>query len=798
MRLPPIARFGCPWGLVLVAILWPAAGCTPARNIDAASGPPPAPVAGDSTGTLDFARILAHHQGKSAPDRDAARDQALAIAEFWRDFELEAHEAEDAELRHWFYSGVTFRRAHHGTGLGNSILELRRAVEVDPSFAEGWGALGRLCAEAGDLTTARSCLDNARTAAAAAAQSERPLAPEVDLQIHRERAWVLRDLALWDEGLAAVAEGLAAWPADPDLTLVQGLLLAGAGRCVEAMSIAVRMDPVEYPQFDFIYRGFKMQRSSHANNWIRAMALLTLGDVKAAYARLGDLPTYAYRTRIAHSPRFWRDAGLLAELVADPKAPTYYAVGFITRHYQLFYPAEAANVGSLVLGVPDPAMPVFTSFGHRFFIGGSPFSYVGLQMNNLRDSLVPAQRGESAGRALQMLEILERRGVSAPVCRALRGRILYALDRYEAAQEELLAAREAFACQGRTDAGTSLLLGLLGIQVEDFAAAAAFLEESIAAEPDDPVAWRSLGVACSRSGRLQEAGQAMTRAVELDPWNVTGLYNRALLRYQTRQPEPALLDLDRALALDPANRQVQHLRTLVAAEAGPGLSSTLPPSVRTRLGPVLEESDPAELLAFLQADIDRFFTVPDSLKVTDPEAEARIQTLYGRYLEFRDPALRAVLALALIDLGRFDQAQALLAPGWGVDLIPEEELMLLYADGKIGERARAEQVMRQVLDAGDGGGNPYAVAQAARSMRTGSDPVGTDPRNRAAHGFFDWWTTAKTNRLTNPSGRPRFVADLDLFRKYASEALFDEAVWGMMPTPAEGWKTGVGSGTVGK
>lgn len=759
-----------------------------------------AALAGEQS--LTFAQTLDRHLARPADERTRARRQALAIAEFWRDFEREAHEVEDSELRQWYYQDNEISRSHRGFGLGNSILELRKAVEADPSFGEGWGALGRLCAEAGDLLTARTYLDCARLAALAASAAGQPLDRDLELQIYRERAWVLRDLALWEEGLAAVGEGLRFSPGDPDLVLVKGLLLAGAGRYEEAVALAVRMDPVEYPQYDFIHRGFKMQRSSHANNWIRAMALLAIGELDWAYAKIGDLPTYAYRARIAHSPRFWRDAALLAELHGDSQAPIYYAVGFVTRHYQYFYPAAANNVAPLVLELPDAQMPVYTSFGRRFYVGGSPFSFVGLQMNQLSDGLFAGQRSEAAGRALQMLELLERHRIKPEVCRAFRGRIFYAHDQYGPAEIELRAARDGFRAQGRTDPGTSLLLGLLKIRVEDYARAESYLEESLAADPENAIGWRSLGVAYSRRGQLELAGQAMTRAVQLDPWNVSGLYNRGLFHFQNRQPGPALADLDRALRIDPENREVQRLRAMAAsaiAQADPGMTGTGIAAMSISAGPPAEfTGDPAQLLAELQADVDGFFAVPDSLKSSGPQAEQRIQTLMAKYLEYRDPALRAVLAMALIDHGRLQEVQSLLAPGWGVDLIPAEELMLLYADSRIGERRRAEQVMQQVLSAGDGSGNPYAVALAARTMRTSTDPVGTDPRNSADHGFFGWWRTAKSNAGVNAMSRPRFARDLHLFRKYANDPTFEGAVWGMAPTPIEGGQTGAGSQTAGK
>lgn len=767
--------------------------CAPTLDPDTTGAVLEEQAVGAAAAAATFEQTLDRHLAQPVPEQDAARQEALAIAEFWREFEQEAHDVEDSQLRQWYYRENAITADHRWFGLGNSILELKKATGRDPSFAEGWGALGRLCAEAGDLATARTYLDHARTSAHALGVLGRPVDRDVQLQIYRERAWVLRDLALWDEGLEAAAEGLRFRPGDPDLVLVKGLLLGGSGRYEEAVSLAVRMEPVEYPQYDFIYRGFKHQKSSHANNWIRAVALLSIGDVELAYAKLGDLSVYAYRGNIAHSARYWKDAALIAELAGDDQAPTYYAVGFVTRHYQQFYPAAAHNVAPLVLDLPHPGMPVYTSFGSRFYIAGSPFSYVGLQMNHLGDGLFQGQRTEAAGRALQMLDLLERRHIAPAVCRAFRGRIYYAHDDYDPAERELLAAREAFQAEGEVDAGTSLLLGLLKMRNQDYRRAETYLEESLAGDENNAVGWRSLGVVYSRLGKTAQAGQAMTRAVQADPWNVSGLYNRGLYNYQNGQLGPAIADLDRALRIDPENREVQRLHEVVTGSIEESGRSVAEVIAVTEGIPEEYARDPAEFLADLEAEIDAFFTVPDSLRLSEPEAEERIQLLMSRYVQFRDPQLRAVLAMALVDHGRMAEVQDLLGPGWGVDLSPEEELILLYADHQVGERARAEQVMRQVLASGDGRGNPYAVAQAARTMRTSTDPEAADrelANNSRTHGFFYWWTNAKTNKAAS-SMMPKFVYDRQLWLQYRDDPLFEQAVWGMSPTPVQGRSSSV-------
>ncbi len=744
--------------------------------------------------SLAFALTLDAFSALSDSSRMAAQQAAQEITSSWRDFEGEAKVAADSEFDHLAYRDDPPHFNFLGFGLGNSLLDLKKATKLDPSFAEGWAAMGALSTQVGDVLSAQNYLNHAQAAADA---SSTPLDPVIQLQIFRDRAWVLRDLALWEKGLDLVDQGLDFRHGDPDLMLVKGLLLAGAGRYSEAISLAVRMKPVEYPQYDFIYRGLKTQTSAYANNWIRAMALLAVGDVDLAYAKIGDLDLYMYRGRLPHSARFWRDAGLLAELAGDPNAPLYYAVGFVTRPYKYFYPASANNITPQVLDIPSSNLPVFTSFGPRFYLGGSPFTYVGMQINMMVAGLFSQQRSAAAGRALQMLDLLERRHIRPDICHALRGRIYFANEDFQLATQELTLAQEAFRADDETDAPTSLFLGLLAMRDKQYSAAQKHFLESVTADSTSALTWRSLAVSSAKLGQQDRAGRAMDRAVELDPWNVSGLYNRGLFRLQNGKLGPATADLQRALSIDPENHEVQHVGDLIlttARHAGADSAYIEAVAMGTPMG---ETANPAQLLANLQSEIDGMFTVPDSLRVSDAESEERISTLMNRYMLSRDPVTRAVLALALIDHSKFIEAQSLLAPGWGVDLSPDEELMLLYVDHQIGEQRRAEQVIQTVLRGNLGRENPYHIVQAANVIRNSTDPVATDPVSPNTHGFFGWWRDSKHSYGTIV-GRSKFIQDLDLFRGYAGDRLFDQAVWGMSQTPITGTGYGVGKNSGAK
>ena len=83
-----------------------------------------------------------------------------------------------------------------------------------------------------------------------------------------------------------------------------------------------------------------------------------------------------------------------------------------------------------------------------------------------------------------------------------------------------------------------------------------------------------------------------------------------------------------------------------------------------------------------------------------------------------------MLALAYIDSKEMAKAQALLAPGWGVDLEPDEEVMLLYADRMLGEQERARMLADQLVTGEASTDNPYIWAMTALTIR--GDPRAPD------------------------------------------------------------------------
>ncbi len=690
-------------------------------------------VAKALTDTVTFEQEVEGHLAMPDSAQTEIRDLAENELVDWREFELEVQDSHDSIYRYWYQAGNVRRRDYRGIGLGNSLMDLKEATDIDPSFVEAWSAQGRLACEAGDVHKGLEYLDAARLAADIRRQYGRPVSDEIQMEVYRERAWALRDLALWDEGLEAVQEGLEFKHGDRDLVLVKGLLLAGAGRYSEAVSLAVRMPPVRYKKYGLLNIGLEVAESGYANLWIRSQALLAIGDYEMARDILGDMTLFPYRGDLPYSSRFWEDAGLVGELVGDRDAPVYYAIGYISKKYDRYYPVGASNMGPLVLNVPNGRMPCYTSFGDRFYVAGSYFSYIAKQMNRMSLGIFENQKIQAAGHALRMLEIVERRNIRPDVCRALRGRIYYSGEDYKSAFVELKAAREAFRTRGEVDSGTSLMLGMIELQNGRYQPSAKYLEEAVQKDPASAVGWRSLGVVYASLGLPDRALVAMDSALELQPHSVSGLYNRGLYHYQSQDYLAASADLNQALRIDPENREVQRLLQMAGqghvAMGGdpadlPGVARDYEYAMKGDQTVVGVEVDPDLLLVQLEAEIEGFFAVPDSLALVIQEDDSVIADLEVRYRLDGDLQTRKMLALAYIDRKEFPKAQGLLAPGWGVDLEPDEEIMLLYVDRMLGEQERARLLAQQLISGEKGTDNPYIWALTALTMR--DDPRAVD------------------------------------------------------------------------
>jgi tetratricopeptide (TPR) repeat protein len=506
---------------------------------------------------------LAHFRELPENERAARRERACRPWRKWIDFLEDAGPQRPAPSEGPTGIAVVWRHSNRGGDekLAEAMKALNEVVREDPTAVLAWYWLGTISLDVGDLATARHAL-----ATAAGLRETEPHGPEapcravadgvrvddLDLAIARARGWTLRELGHWDTGLAVVTAALVDDPGDAELQLLQGLLLAGAGRCVEACEIASRLPEFEYPWLTMFTSGLSYRPTELAERWIRAMAFLFAGDRELARHTLGEIPFSHLFT--LEMMRFWNDVGLVTELATDDPPNLYYGLAHNARLFGGLYPVTPVSLGPVVLDRPDPHDVFYRSYG-RFYLAGSRFAHAADLTATCLEEKDPARRELLARSAMAALERCRRWGIWPHHVEALLGRLAYDQGRWDDAERELTAARLGFAAQDTVHGMTNLLLGLVYLQRYDDASARTVLEEAITAEPGNAKAWRSLGVARAMGGDVEGAEAAMDRAVELEPESAIAYYNRGLLAHKCGRLESACEDLRRAVELAPDDPQ---------------------------------------------------------------------------------------------------------------------------------------------------------------------------------------------------------------------------------------------------
>ncbi len=80
-------------------------------------------------------------------------------------------------------------------------------------------------------------------------------------------------------------------------------------------------------------------------------------------------------------------------------------------------------------------------------------------------------------------------------------------------------------------------------------AALAMAKRAADIRPDDPVAWTNMGLYLTQLQRYDEADEALTKAVAMDPRHLGGRHNLGILRYHQNRADEAVVELREAVAL---------------------------------------------------------------------------------------------------------------------------------------------------------------------------------------------------------------------------------------------------------
>lgn len=450
-----------------------------------------------------------------------------------------------------------------------AVEDFLEALRQDPTYLEAHVALARLYYESGRRERAIVHGEFVRDYVEEEAESLRGWdaikAPWMAYETSFTLAWAYRERGEWEKGLAMV-ETAERFRQDHglgelyQLTLLKGLLLAGAGRGAEALRVAGGALPsfMSRKLVNCMQWAPYRRVSVYAQDWIQSQVFLQEGEYGLAMTESArsTLPNRKDWNRLPYFRQYWNDVGFLFELRGEPAeaARWYGQLKNLRGDWFLFFKRYRE----------DPATPFIADLpGRQVFhvrtkdhdyLWGSPFSYVAEQFQRLASNtdLDSRDARDTKRKIMEIVESLEARRVRPDFCHALRGRIAYLDDEFATAEVELTAAHELFIGRGVVDAGTSLILGLVKLRLGKEAEAEVFLAEA----RDNALALRGLGVIVARKGEFSRALAIMDQALELEPRSVAGWYNRGMLLYENGRYREAARDFHRAYKLDPENSYV--------------------------------------------------------------------------------------------------------------------------------------------------------------------------------------------------------------------------------------------------
>lgn len=446
--------------------------------------------------------------------------------------------------------------------LSPALVDLRAALELDPTRVRARMALGMAEITAGLYLDGAAQLARARQLMLAAGDGSAPGSRELLDVCNRRLAYGLLQCGAWEHCSQVAAAARKAGPSSY-YDIIEGLRLARGGRTAEAIAYAVAMPPVSYRHQTALSSGMYPRPSDFANRWIKSQALLAEGDASGALHVLGDLESLADRP-LPMAREFWQDTGLVCEVLGDEAALAYYKLVAGYSFDAWFCTPSAYLAAPTVLSYPDPRLPAFIS-PQGGFVGGSPFTFLALQLNRAMEDPTAETGRLAAARGLEMCDIQLRRNILPAVVQAFRGRILDAIGRAAESHAALTFAHDRFKARGDLDAGTWLLLGLQEIKAGRREQGLGLVREVTVAEPANALAWRTLGVAWSMLDDQARAREAMDRALTLEPNSLAGWFNAGVLAYRNQAFDQALSCLEQAWRLDPGNARVQRMLQVVAS-----------------------------------------------------------------------------------------------------------------------------------------------------------------------------------------------------------------------------------------
>ncbi len=562
--------------------------------------------------------------------------------------------------------------------LGRALAEAETAVRLQPDSAQAHRLLGSLYQQAGRYDEA---LDSLQTALSL--DSQDPLAYQALASVYTSQGKEAEAAQASQQAVALHQAALANQPADAyDTQLALGDAYVGAGQYEQAVA-AYQAAAALQPDAAAPYRGL-----GNAHYWQGDLAQ-AIADYQQAAALAPQDPNAPLLAGLVQAQQ-GDLAGAIASQEAAARLATcdpapYLLLGGLHFQQDDYAQAAAAYESALALD-PDNADAWYVLGSLRNLqddLAGA--AEAAQQAVALEPDLVEAQRllalslfnlndAEGALPAAEALVSLEPQAAENHV---LLGDVHFGLQQWEAAAQAYEAGLTL-----EDDADTRVVLGLMRTQLGQVDAAVEQYQAALALDPDNAVAWQSLGDAYSQQGKLAEAADAYEQSLAIED-SALARSQLASVYWQQGDVEQAIAQYEQAVALDPAQPRAQV--RLAGLYASQGRLAEAEAAYRAALS---IDPENADALAGLAGAAYRQCSV--NTAVQSMAAAAALA-----------PGYRGTLATFYEAQGRSADAEALYAE---LDQAPAEDIFahLAVADYLVrsGRLDEAAQSYQQILEAG--------------------------------------------------------------------------------------------------
>ncbi len=478
--------------------------------------------------------------GGDVPLGYSAELDSLGLAEF-----LALEPAAVASRR--ALAGSHLARVRAATRAEGRIRELTTAAGLAPDDPAVWLELAELWRGLGDYLHTDQCLNSAVTAVARLGPGSVILAERgadykesSALETALQRAWLHYDRAEWRDALPWVRAALRAEPGNEAALQIRGLLAGILGDRSTAAEIA-----------GDLRRKYEFTTDIA---WIMSNLETNLGNERAAFNSFLNL-----RPDDRRVAECYRDMGRSAERVGEwSYASKWYresAAALPLRKISCLQERRFPPVSEPADGY---ALPFWLAFD-RSYVTGSLSAYLAYAFARFEAAATDFDREAWGGLVVNAAGICLRLEMEQPQVHRIRGRVFARTGRVARALADLKAALAGFGPRNDYLVELEAQIGHLLLLQEKHTEAIVHLKRALAVDDSGARQWSDLGLALIMVGDRAAAGEALTRAILLEPTLAAARYNRGLMYLHAGDLAAAESDLIVAAELAPGNQEIINL-----------------------------------------------------------------------------------------------------------------------------------------------------------------------------------------------------------------------------------------------